>query len=205
MWPATARPHALRGSRQAGGLTLAAVTIARRPPVHRAVRTVCPHANAVTAQRTAQCHAVRAIGPHPHEPVRRCTGPGQAADGQSADRSRSLQLPLLFLKAALAPAATQRPPGSRPPPSHRAELGRDGEHSWKNAVQQAIRRLGDASSQLDLAVSTWRMRRRSAQAGDVHGVATSRGQDRLSVFQRAESALHRSSAACRHMTLLDLL
>jgi hypothetical protein len=37
---------------------------------------------------------------------------------------------------------------------HSAELGRDGEHSWTKAVQQVILRYGDASSQLDLAVST---------------------------------------------------
>jgi hypothetical protein len=37
---------------------------------------------------------------------------------------------------------------------HSAELGRDGEHSWARAVQQVILRNGDASSQLDLAVST---------------------------------------------------
>jgi hypothetical protein len=36
---------------------------------------------------------------------------------------------------------------------HSAELGRDGEHSWTKAVQQVILRHGDASSQLDLAVS----------------------------------------------------
>jgi hypothetical protein len=36
---------------------------------------------------------------------------------------------------------------------HSAELGRDGEHSWTKAVQQVILRYGDASSQLDLAVS----------------------------------------------------
>jgi hypothetical protein len=35
-----------------------------------------------------------------------------AVDGQSADRSGSLQLPLLFLKAVLAPAATRRSPGA---------------------------------------------------------------------------------------------
>jgi hypothetical protein len=37
---------------------------------------------------------------------------------------------------------------------HSAELGSDGEHSWTRAVQQVILRYGDASSQLDLAVST---------------------------------------------------
>jgi hypothetical protein len=34
------------------------------------------------------------------------------------------------------------------------KLGRNGEHSWTNAVQQAILGHGDASSQLDLSVST---------------------------------------------------
>jgi hypothetical protein len=37
---------------------------------------------------------------------------------------------------------------------HSAELSRDGEHSWTKGVQQVILRHGDASSQLDLAVST---------------------------------------------------
>jgi hypothetical protein len=37
---------------------------------------------------------------------------------------------------------------------HSAEFGRDGEHSWTQAVQQVILRHGNASSQLDLAVST---------------------------------------------------
>jgi hypothetical protein len=36
---------------------------------------------------------------------------------------------------------------------HSAELGLDGEHSWTKAVQQVILHYGDASSQLDLAVS----------------------------------------------------
>jgi hypothetical protein len=38
----------------------------------------------------------------------------EAADGQSGDRSGSLQLSLLFLKAARAPAATRRSPRNRP-------------------------------------------------------------------------------------------
>ena len=53
----------------------------------------------------------------------------QAADGQSADRSDSLQPPLLFLKAGPAgglrppsgPAATRRSPGSRPHPQRQRE------------------------------------------------------------------------------------
>jgi hypothetical protein len=37
---------------------------------------------------------------------------------------------------------------------HSAELGRDWEHSRTKAVQQVILRYGDASSQLDLAITT---------------------------------------------------
>jgi hypothetical protein len=47
-------------------------------------------------------------------------------------------------------AGVDRPAGG----PHSAELGRDGEHSWTKAVQQVILRHGDASSQLDLAIST---------------------------------------------------
>jgi hypothetical protein len=84
---------------------------------------------------------------------------------------------------AAASAATRRGMDPHRPAGgpHRAELGRDGEHSWTKVVQRVILRYGDASSQLDLAVSMLE-RRRSAHVDDGSGVATSRGQDRLSVF-----------------------
>ena len=68
---------------------------------------------------------------HRHQPGHVCRTPAvrtavvpEAADGQSADRSGSLQLPLLFLKAGLRAAASgrPRPAASRllpaPEPSH---------------------------------------------------------------------------------------
>jgi hypothetical protein len=69
--------------------------------------------------------------------------------------------------AAASSGNTSRDGSHRPAGGpHSAELGRDGEHSWTKAVQQVILRHGDASSQLDLAISTLEGRR-SAQVGDV--------------------------------------
>jgi hypothetical protein len=69
--------------------------------------------------------------------VRRALVP-VAADSQSADRSGSLQLPPLFLKAGPAgglrppsgPAATRRPPGRRPHPPSEMSRSRHEDAAW---------------------------------------------------------------------------
>jgi hypothetical protein len=110
---AAACPHARHGSRPARGVRPRPQCPPHADRVHRGVRTACPHCQRRDRRLdgwTPGC---------PHCPsttsTRQSARPalGQAADGQSADRSDSLRLPLRFFKASLRTAAC----GGRPRPA----------------------------------------------------------------------------------------